>query len=157
MELKEQLNEILKEYKEKNKKVKEAQEELNKVLSTTFNNGIKLLFEIYPQLKNIRWTQYTPYFNDGDTCTFSSDVCDCILNLPREDDYDSTEEYEEEYEKYKKEPWDYKTEEITDEIQNNIVDFLKEFDDEDYETMFGDHAEVFVTKDGIEVENYCHD
>src|SRR5688572_30748584 len=29
------------------------------------------MFEKHPDLISLRWTQYTPYFNDGDACTFS--------------------------------------------------------------------------------------
>lgn len=28
------------------------------------------LFREYPEIKAITWTQYTPYFNDGDPCVF---------------------------------------------------------------------------------------
>jgi hypothetical protein len=34
------------------------------------NNAIKKLFVDIPDLYAIRWTQYTPYFNDGDACIF---------------------------------------------------------------------------------------
>ena len=36
----------------------------------TFNDVIKDFFELVPSVKKVVWTQYTPYFNDGDTCTF---------------------------------------------------------------------------------------
>lgn len=28
------------------------------------------LFEEFPSVSAVRWSQYTPYFNDGDTCEF---------------------------------------------------------------------------------------
>ncbi len=29
------------------------------------------LFNVYPEVRAVRWTQYTPYFNDGDPCVFN--------------------------------------------------------------------------------------
>jgi hypothetical protein len=34
-------------------------------------DAFKDLFDKYPEIRSVTWTQYTPYFNDGDTCTFS--------------------------------------------------------------------------------------
>jgi len=31
----------------------------------------KAFFDAYPEVKTIYWAQYTPYFNDGDPCTFT--------------------------------------------------------------------------------------
>lgn len=35
-----------------------------------FFGVIKQLFDEHPELKAIRWRQCTPYFNDGEPCTF---------------------------------------------------------------------------------------
>lgn len=32
--------------------------------------GFKSLFDQFPYLLAVRWTQYTPYFNDGEPCVF---------------------------------------------------------------------------------------
>jgi|SRR5579885_2153123 len=34
-------------------------------------DAFKDLFDKYPEIRSVVWSQYTPYFNDGDTCTFS--------------------------------------------------------------------------------------
>ena len=39
----------------------------------------------------------------------------------------------------------------------DINDLMKNIDDETLERMFGDHAKVVVTKDGVTVEHYDHD
>lgn len=48
---------------------------LRKTLMEQSQEGLKLAFksflETYPQVKTITWAQYTPYFNDGDECTFT--------------------------------------------------------------------------------------
>jgi hypothetical protein len=34
------------------------------------SDAIKTFFAAHPQVEAVRWTQYTPYFNDGDECIF---------------------------------------------------------------------------------------
>lgn len=50
--------------------------ELRKEFPTMFKD----IFETAPKLKSVSWTQYTPYFNDGDTCYFSAHIDDLELN-----------------------------------------------------------------------------
>ena len=40
---------------------------------------------------------------------------------------------------------------------NEIIDFLSNFDNDFYLTKFGDHAEITVTKLGIDISDYDHD
>jgi hypothetical protein len=44
---------------------------LKKNVQQLFNMQIKELFSKQPVLNSFSWAQYTPYFNDGDECTFS--------------------------------------------------------------------------------------
>lgn len=37
-------------------------------------------FEQNPQFTGLRWKQYTPYFNDGEACSFSIHAIDCRLS-----------------------------------------------------------------------------
>ena len=40
----------------------------------------------------------------------------------------------------------------------SVSDFLGNFEDDDLETMFGDHIQIMVARDGtIETEEYEHD
>jgi hypothetical protein len=62
--------------------------ELRKEFPTMFTE----LFAQAPKLKSVSWTQYTPYFNDGDTCEFSAHTDDLAINGAShydEDDEDS--------------------------------------------------------------------
>jgi len=45
----------------------------------------KPIFESIPELETISWTQYTPYFNDGDDCIFT--IHSDIPYLNGRDDY----------------------------------------------------------------------
>jgi hypothetical protein len=47
------------------------------------------LFVQAPKLKSVGWTQYTPYFNDGDTCEFSAHTSDLAINGASEYDDDA--------------------------------------------------------------------
>lgn len=51
-------------------------------------------FIAYPQIKAIGWTQYTPYFNDGDECIFSVREPQLLLAESQKDD---EEDYEDEF------------------------------------------------------------
>jgi hypothetical protein len=55
--------------------------ELQKEFPTMFVD----LFKQAPKLKSVSWTQYTPYFNDGDTCEFDVHASDLYVNGISED------------------------------------------------------------------------
>lgn len=128
-----------------------------------------------PTIVEFGWRQYTPYFNDGDTCTFSAHGLWVRTNA------DEPEEYARDLDFYghptlgqmtggewvdnpdgpgrKKVGEQY---EGPDEARYlrcralyQAVDH-SEFDDVLLDA-FGDHAEVTVRRDGIEVEFYEHD
>lgn len=111
--------------------------------------GLKDFMETHPELVAISWTQYTPYFNDGDTCEFGvNDVY--FTNDPEmlnEHVYD----------------WDYHWGAKDDKYSESTLADLKELGkalcnaDQELLALFGDHVRVIVTKDGIEVEEYIHD
>jgi hypothetical protein len=100
-------------------------------------------------IKNISWNQYTPYFNDGDECTFSVYNDDIYVN--GEDLYD-LEGYEQSYSRKDREP--NNLERTIDEIRA----VLREIPEDFYKDLFGDHVKVTVNRDGtIETEEYDHD
>lgn len=107
----------------------------------------------YPQVHMITWTQYTPYFNDGEPCTFRAGEWYAVSEGA--DDY-----------------WD-------DCLVNNLSDWrmskagrvrtpeedkfladwksLGKVPDDLLLDVFGNHVEVKVTREGIEVSEYDHD
>jgi len=63
-------------------------------LRREFPAMFKELFAQAPNLKSVGWTQYTPYFSDGDECIFSvhADVDRLYINeIHRDDLYDCEE------------------------------------------------------------------
>lgn len=141
------------------------------------------LFAAHPLLISFGWTQYTPYFNDGDECTFRCNtdyinlkVADAeeeeepVVAVEGEESEDEDDEDEEEEEE------DYDDEDEDDEFGSwgldeipedkltpkqkagkAVLELLGLFDDEDYKTFFDNHVRVTVTKNGVRTTEYSHD
>lgn len=123
--------------------------ELTEQLRKDFPALLAPLFEKYPSVKNVYWTQYTPYFNDGDTCEFSANVSYAELN--HEIDQDE-EDDDEENETEKSEV------ELPENAEDEFQEVLSSIDESFYKDLFGDHVEVIVNRDGtIETEEYEHE
>ena len=167
-----------------------------------FKNAVAALFDENPELESFSWKQFTPYFNDGDTCYFSVKEWSLEVNdLSEEDMYEYDlilqntpesiaqikTEIQELEEQIKKMPVsefaDYKSpgsqlrnkvsnlksnlpddESITKEeaqkkvnLFNSISELVFAFDEDMMLSLFGDHAQIIVTKDNIEVEHYHHE
>lgn len=64
--------------------IKEKMEALEKEMAEAGANYIRQVaqeaFDKYPELRSFGWTQYTPYFNDGDTCIFAAHTDDIAIN-----------------------------------------------------------------------------
>lgn len=124
-----------------------------------------------PFIVEIGWKQYTPYFNDGDPCTFSINTPWCRTTADAED----ADGYDLEYGSGHptlgdRGPWDSKirdfakASERTPEVLKSAkrVEALGsaieggEFEDVLLEA-FGDHAEITVKATGITVKYYEHD
>lgn len=89
MEIKELINEVTKSTNEIQARIKAEEGKLLEYCKSKFGETAKVLFDAYPRLKSFGWTQYTPYFNDGDECTFSAHTSDADINEFNE--YDSDE------------------------------------------------------------------
>ena len=145
--------------------------ELNDKIRKVFNEGLKEysqeIFTNNPKIKGFSWTQYTPYFNDGAPCEFGINNS-CIRVL-----INDTDGYLDlDYEVIKRVgDWNSNKFEISEEvkdiinldeaykIQKDIDDFISNailpFENQ-VQSLLGE-GEVFVTPDGIEVEDYDHD
>ena len=152
-------------------KREELSKEITKKATVLFKEASSTLFVEYPNLVSFGWTQYTPYFNDGDTCEFGSRHDSPFIkftsseNSEDEDDLDYEDEFSTyHYYNYNK---SYKVKTLKPELTeaqlkevetgNAVVAFLKNFDDSDMLHMFGDHQKVIVTAKKVESEDYDHD
>lgn len=131
-------------------------------LRKEFPSLLAPLFEKSKKIESVAWSQYTPYFNDGDECVFG--VRNDELEINGEDEYSL--------------PWyDWRVKhfltkgEYRKEIESNSAldieeckiiqefkDVLSSIPDEVYRDLFGDHVQVIVRGDGtIETEEAEHD
>jgi len=120
-----------------------------------FNESARGLFAKHPKLESFSWTQYTPYFNDGDSCTFGVNSGSLYVKF-------NEKEFEE------LSTWTFRSERTYNqearqeaglkEAYADIRDLLTTFEDADYELMFGDHVKVTVKAPGVtETNDYPHD
>ncbi|MEK6829499.1 MAG: hypothetical protein AABY15_05180 [Nanoarchaeota archaeon] len=150
--------------------MKRLRDEARVKVKDFFLKGMNKIFEMYPEVKSVSWRQYTPYFNDGEECTFSANVDDFYVN-GRDNYGDTMYGYDEEdcdgEAVLNREEMDYdwvNSKKVyknpgskSIKIHDAISGFLSQLDDDDYKTMFGDHAIVIVRKNEVVVEEYDHD
>lgn len=139
-----------------------------------FKEITKEVFEKNPGITGIIWNQYTPYFNDGDSCEFRVNDA-TFTNAPVEELCDI---HYGEYEGETEGVWsadnirsvlerDYylETKELI--LASGGVDLdscdlfskviLSSEMEPVMEAMFGDHVKVIATREGFEVEDCDHD
>ena len=119
----------------------EFQKELTEFGKAALSEEFKKVFDAHPEIKAIRWTQYTPYFNDGETCEFSRHDLEVRLADTAEDEFESS--------------WNAKTPKLKKAF--SAVRPLERIDEEIFEAVFGDHCQVTATREGFEVEECEHD
>ena len=114
-------------------------------------NSIKNIFE-KTQIKAIYWTQYTPYFNDGEECIFG--VQSILVSTDVLSTFDD-EESSNTYDTYYLDEKVFSHYEI--ELINNLVRVLRDEDMiEVLKFSFGDSVAITVTKKGISIQGYEH-
>jgi len=168
------------------KELKNKQAAINKALEKTGKTALKEMvvefFAEHPDLLSFSWTQYTPYWNDGDVCVFSAATDYPAVTFKAKDGKVLT--FDENFAGYVDEEGEEidvlpskihtvegvydentKFEETKDPYEKQVnslvkavTNFLKPFDDDDLLTMFGDHQKVTVKRNGkIETEDYEHE
>jgi hypothetical protein len=127
----------------------QMREEIKKVFSS--------FFEEFPQVKTIHWTQYTPYFNDGEECTFG--FGDIRYTTTEHTELGNREHVWGEGDDGLINDWG-KT--IEDQKLNSAIKTMcsllnSEVMGNVLKTIYGDHVWVKVHKDGADVEDFEHD
>lgn len=185
-----------------NKKTQALEEMLNKKAEIekaiteeakiVFAEVSKDIFEKYgDKIGCFRWSQYTPYFNDGEPCEFSkhdvwiftpedaknedlryeegseqfysgygeNDKLSKILYRSKERDYVTSgtwigkERLERDYESFENPNFDPEW----GDAYTAVHDLCNLIDEDTALALFGDHVEVVVTANGVEVDDYDHD
>lgn len=153
--------------REKQEEIKKLKKEMLEASNKIFTELTKTIFEEHPKVKSFGWSQFTPYFNDGDTCYFSTNTDYIYINGESADESDWINETKiTNYGTWNREKREY---EGRTEVPNldydpdlskandEIKEFLRNFDNDFFMSQFGDHAEITVTAEGVSVDEYEHD
>jgi hypothetical protein len=129
----------------------EAGKDLQKSLAEYLAEALRQAPEEYVA---VRWSQYSPYFNDGEACTFSVHEPFVLTTDSDEDERYEGAWYREEYYSayYKKtEPEQHVGLKALNEAWSSIEEDI-------FERAFGDHVQITVRRDGsFSVDDRGHD
>lgn len=135
--------------------------ELKDKIQENFHGMAGELFNTYPELKSFGWRQYTPFFNDGEACTFSSNHdCPSVNGVDRYGDDEVEEGAIDIMTNSKEKDYDGPNPNFNPyykEIIDTLTEFLNQFDDDDMYDLFDDHVTVKITPEGCFTEDYDHD
>lgn len=184
-----EFNELYKEADQLQQEIEDLKSRYQETMKQKFNEITKSFFEECPEVKALVWSQYTPYFNDGDVCVFGiNDIYPVVGNFdpnelldPYEYEYGEDEEggrvtlmHGPDLEKQRawyagnaaKYDWGVELGEALEEQEAKYPGYFEKIgrmvalinsNEELMETMFGDHAAVYLMKDRVIVEEYSHD
>lgn len=152
--------------KDMQKELQAVKAQFSERATAEFTKAINQIFVEYPQLETIAWTQYSPYFNDGEECTFGVHAS-TFSNAPA-DEFNLWGEWNDKTEAEEKQYWAIGQNWYDDEEANSpagLMDVHREFDrilqssefEDILHEMFGNHVKVICTKTGIDTEEYDHD
>lgn len=158
--IQEKINTIKASFDDRLKEIENKKREMAKAIQADFSPLVSELLKESKVIEFIRWNQYTPYFNDGDECTFSSNTD--YLEVNGIDEYDDNQGALTVLRKrvYENGKWidNVNADPYEISILEGVKSFLSSIPDEFYKDLFGDHMRVTVYKNGnIETEEYEHD
>jgi hypothetical protein len=159
-------------------KITELRNQMMAELRKDFHVALVELFDEYPFVNAVHFTAYTPYFNDGEECTFSCHQDDCGFNgynsyddekskcvsnafgdIEGEDIHKNSRETS--FVKGENGKWGNATNSNFNELHKKAVDdfrsALNAVSDENWQELVGDHCIVMIDRKGIHVKEYNHD
>lgn len=154
--------------KELQKKMKDLKSELKKEGKVALKAAFKELFEKHPVLLAVQWEQYTPYFNDGDSCTFGVNEMYPVFTLTEaqqkliaedlSDDEDDAQMIIDQllYDYGKLKGTMTAEQKAANKALTKLVKDLGSMDDT-FEDIFGDHVRVRATSKGFKVTEHEHE
>jgi hypothetical protein len=169
-ELQQKYNKLIADQRELQRQFQEQAQALFKETTTEF-------FNLNPGINAVVWTQYTPYWNDGEECVFN--VNDPTFTNATGDDLRDVTGYGE-YDGDNDDIWavdnlkyalnsdrDYYESDRRKILAGPSVDvescdlFSSMIQSSEFEdvmlAMFDNHSKVIATRDGFDVEEYSHD
>lgn len=120
-------------------------------LKAEFGKQAKSYFDKYPEVNSIGVPAYTPYFSDGDRCTWSLRDWPESIHV-NDQDFDGELDNMEDAPEYGTPEYDALNQKYLD-----ACEFFSGFPNDFYEDVF-DEGLITVFKDGrVEVQDYDHD
>jgi len=130
---------------------KKLAESLEKYGKQSLVDEFKTFFKENPNVDAVRWSQYTPHFNDGDACVFSrgrfklrGSFAEHLISAAEVDEegfYPG---------------WDHSSKTELSVAVQKLNDVFAGTDIV-FEAAFGDGVQVIATREAFLVENYDHD
>jgi hypothetical protein len=158
-----QIAEIEKLFDQMNAEMSALRETYQKRGQEIFKLAFKEFFDANPEVHVVGWRQYTPYFNDGDTCEFNCYAEYAFVSNAKDYENITWGEYQGEEENV----WildpdygDTNADAVPEHVVKNagsLTNLLSKIDDDVFLDMFGDHVQVFATREGFDVQEYSHD
>lgn len=143
-----------------NEKLAEMQKKFTEEGSLLFEEITKQFFEEYPELHSFSWTQYTPYFNDGDECTFGVHEISKINGFSEYGDDEEDEQVSSTGEPLHNilENHSYNGKNKETKIVNELNKFIDSAPEDVLKAIYGDHCRVTIYRDKpFSIEEYEHD
>ena len=137
--------------------IEEQKRQLQAQFKKEFDAIIEDFFKAVPIIKSITWTQYTPYFNDGDACYFS--VNDIYFASDENEDFEAYREFDEE-DAFSDSLYSLKHSKVLTKEQLAICEQMESLissNEDIMEEIFGDHIIVVLRESGSETQDYEHD
>ncbi|MBD2201809.1 hypothetical protein H6G33_10660 [Calothrix sp. FACHB-1219] len=133
--------------------------ELLAKVRTEVANLLKLYFlEVNDEtsIEGITWTQYTPYFNDGEECVFSiGDVYYLLRNEYGGYENIGIDDFNPRFNPNPITDDEHKDAELESRLK--LLQELLHKNESYFQIVFGDHARVSITADNLRVERYDHE
>ncbi len=118
----------------------DAKSVLIEEVRTNFSRVIGAIMRKSERIDTYSIQCYTPYFNDGDTCTYSVNTWGDVNKNDENGEWQKT--------------WNDKDRSVEEELKK----FLESISDDIYRDVFGDHIEVTFHRDGTsDVNKYDHE
>lgn len=164
-------------HKELQKQIREARKKIKVEAQSVIKGVFDEFFEKQPKVHAIGWTQYTPYWNDGEECSFRVNEIKLFLSEDSAEE-DDDDYFEGDQDLVRDRAYYAKNgdQEELDKIDTKIAAFggieaykaaVKDFgvvvkilgaiEDEYMEMLYGDHVTVRYTRKGVKVEEYDHE
>ena len=164
------LDDLPKTVQSRLKKIKEENEAISKKMKDNTKATVEILKSLIksvPEVEAVRWSQYTPGFNDGDPCEFSVNELEIKFNtdkLPVNEEFEPEDNNDGFLNSYDVEKYIESQEDVINfkeiaEFEKKIKVFYEVHEilssnSNTLEETFGNNVRITVTHKGIEKEDY---